>query len=446
MRDIKPYQTVLTDRPATVGPFPSTCLECAAGLPEPSYLCSGCHLPLCGKGCEEGERHKIECQLVQRTGGGGRENDGDMFAAVGVIRILDNIRNNPDVMEMVLRLMDHLEERRKEDIWSDVTEHLIPFVTSLGYENVAPELLEKIVGIIRTNSVKWSAGSGKIQGYAVCPLYAVLNHSCVNNTVDTQTQEGEIMVRASMLIKQGEEIFTQYRGPTQGNILRRQQFLNYWKFCCNCPRCSDPSELGTMASAGRCEECGGTVLPVSSAMSCDWACGECGRLETEEKMVATVIRLQLCLDSFLPSQSPEAWETLLTEFQAEVHEDHFLCMSIKRVLLAIYGGREGYCLEQLPRHLIDRKIELCRNYISIFSRLEPGFRHWRGEVLEELVGPLTVSMNQDMENNNLTKTEYMMKIKEIVGMVKEAAKCRQFEESNIAEKGLYKALAQSFNT
>ena len=64
-----------------------------------------------------------------------------MFAAVGVIRILDNIKNNPDVMKMVLRLMDHLEVRRKEDIWSDVTEHLIPFVTSLGYENVGPELL-----------------------------------------------------------------------------------------------------------------------------------------------------------------------------------------------------------------------------------------------------------------------------------------------------------------
>ena len=121
-------------------------------------------------------------------------------------------------------------------------------------------------------------------------------------------------------------------------------------------------------------------------------------------------------------------------------------MSIKRVLLAMYGGREGYRLEQLPRHLIDRKIELCRNYISIFSRLEPGFRQWRGEVLEELVGPLTVSMNQDMENNNLTKMEYIMKIKEIVGIVKEAAKFRQFEESNIAENGLFKALAQSLNT
>ena len=118
-------------------------------------------------------------------------------------------------------------------------------------------------------------------------------------------------------------------------------------------------------------------------------------------MIARVRRLQQRLESFSPAESPEAWETLLSQFQTELHEDHFLCMDIKRVLLAKYGAREGYRLEQLPRHLIDRKIELCRNYVSIFSRLEPGFRQWRGEVLEELIGPLTISINQDMENNNL---------------------------------------------
>jgi hypothetical protein len=47
--------------------------------------------------------------------------------------------------------------------------------------------------------------------------------------------------------------------------------------------------------------------------------------------------------------------------------------------------REGYRLENLSRLQLERKVELCRNYCSIFSILEPGtpaedtspcFRKW----------------------------------------------------------------------
>eukprot|EP00092_Neocalanus_flemingeri_P018319 GFUD01019828.1.p1 GENE.GFUD01019828.1~~GFUD01019828.1.p1 ORF type:complete len:515 (+),score=161.30 GFUD01019828.1:38-1582(+) len=444
VRDIKPYEIVLTDQPAAIGPFPGTCLACSASLPQPFYQCSRCDLPLCGPSCEEGQMHLQECQMIQKTENGEREDAVDVFSAVGVIRMLKKMRDHPEVMDMVLRLMDHLEERRAEEIWTDVTGSLVPWITSHGFGGIEPELVERIVGIIRTNSVKWTAGSGQPLGYAVCPVYSVLNHSCVNNTTDTQTQKGEIIVRATMLIRQGEEIFTQYRGPTQGNVLRRQDFLEYWKFSCTCPRCSDPTELGTMASAMKCEECGATVLPASSAIHSDWVCGGCGKEEPARGMVLRVRRMQQQLDLFSPAESPEAWEALLSQFQTELHEDHFLCMNIKRVLLTMYGAREGYRMEQLPRLLIDRKIELCRNYVAIFSRLEPGFRQWRGEVLEEMVGPLTVCINQDMENNNLSQIQYIKKIKEVIGLVKEAAKCRQFEETRKDDKGLYQALEKSF--
>jgi len=119
---------------------------------------------------------------------------------------------------------------------------------------------------------------------------------------------------------------------------------------------------------------------------------------------------------------------LLVDFCKELHPDHFLCMKVKRLLLQLYGSREGYRLDQLPRSLIDRKIELCRNYIKIFSVLEPGFRLWRGRVLEELLGPLGLAVNQDMEEGKLNKIDYILRYKEIMTMMKEAAQCRQFDE------------------
>ena len=49
-------------------------------------------------------------------------------------------------------------------------------------------------------------------------------------------------------------------------------------------------------------------------------------------------------------------------------------MKMKRILIQLYGWREGYRVEQLDRKLLDRKIQLCNNYISIFNILEPGYR------------------------------------------------------------------------
>ena len=55
-RDIKPFEVVLVDRPAIVGPFDDArpqCVECYAEW-EGGYSCEQCTLPLCGPGCAEG--------------------------------------------------------------------------------------------------------------------------------------------------------------------------------------------------------------------------------------------------------------------------------------------------------------------------------------------------------------------------------------------------------
>ena len=67
----------------------------------------------------------------------------------------------------------------------------------------------------------------------------------------TQTASGDMVVRAVVNIKAGDEITTQYRGPNTGNILRRPDFPTNWMFECGCQRCEDPTELGTHASTVR---------------------------------------------------------------------------------------------------------------------------------------------------------------------------------------------------
>ena len=147
-------------------------------------------------------------------------------------------------------------------------------------------------------------------------------------------------------------------------------------------------------------------------------------------MLELVQRMDFELSSFPYSASPEDWENLLTRFQTHLHQNHFLCMKIKRILLQIYGARDGFRLDQMSRDQLNRKIELCRNYIEIFSKLEPGYRVWKGRVLEELLGPLSITVNKDFEEKKISRVEYILRYKEILKMVKEASQCRQFEEKD----------------
>ena len=121
-------------------------------------------------------------------------------------------------------------------------------------------------------------------------------------------------------------------------------------------------------------------------------------------------------------------------------------MKTKRILLQIYGAREGYKLNQLSRKQLERKISLCRNYIEIFSVLEPGHRTWKGAVLEELLGPLTMTMHQDQQEGKMNKIEYLLKYKEIINMLKEASKCRQFDERDKENDGIIGKFYQSMMT
>ena len=352
---------------------------------------------------------------------------------------------------MVDRLMDHLDLRRGDaSKWDFVKLRTLPLILDQCGLQCDPELVERIIGIFRTNSVKWEVKLGdswRPVGHALCPLFSVLSHSCVNNTRYTQTKDGRMVVRAATHIKEGEEVTTQYRGPNTGNVLRRLEFPRNWMFDCCCERCSDPTELGTHASTLKCPKCDQPQLyPRDSHVDSPWQCRNCPYQEPAQSVREQTISLEAQLDTFPYSASPLEWEELLERFQSVLHENHYICMKTKRILLQIYGAREGFKLNQLPRKLLDRKISLCRNYIEIFSVLEPGHRTWKGSVLEELLGPLTMILHQDQQEGKINKIQYLVKYKEIINMLKEASKCRQFDERDKENDGIIGKFYQTMMT
>ena len=210
---------------------------------ETSNMCMDCNIVgICGEKHRDIHRHIGKCLpfLVRKSANKGRMvvasrdikcgetllvdkpcligyTSQDIFENIkltgeAIMEILDVIKEDESQGELFLNLSDHLEARRQELVWSEVTDYIVPWVTSQpGREMVSSKIIERIVGIIRTNSIKWSRGGRQSGGYAVCPVFAMINHSCVSNAVDVETEDGRMEVRAVMDIQEGEEISIQYR-------------------------------------------------------------------------------------------------------------------------------------------------------------------------------------------------------------------------------------------
>ena len=64
---------------------------------------------------------------------------------------------------------------------------------------------------------------------------------------------------------------------TQCSLTRRRALAEGWYFDCSCPRCADPTELGTHVSSLACDHCGGWMM-AGAPLEADtqWECGGCG--------------------------------------------------------------------------------------------------------------------------------------------------------------------------
>lgn len=74
-----------------------------------------------------------------------------------------------------------------------------------------------------------------------------------------------IRLRTTVKVPAGGELHACYTHSLLPTILRREHLLEGKYFACACPRCSDPTELGTHMSSLKCNKCdNGIVLTLDS--------------------------------------------------------------------------------------------------------------------------------------------------------------------------------------
>ena len=206
----------------------------------------------------------------------------ELFTVVAVVRLLWQAERDTSIRALLDPLMDHRDG--KED--DEGRKKIAVFLSKRGLEE---EAVLRVLGVLQTNGVTSRSAGGLPQAHALYPVFSITNHSCVSNTRHGREGEAFCLV-ATVNIPKGTEITTSYNSPSLGSIVRRPQFRRLWHFDCTCPRCADPAELGTLASALACSSCPGHFLPEKPLdHNSDWGCKRWNPENTLNPYVTNVV-------------------------------------------------------------------------------------------------------------------------------------------------------------
>lgn len=428
-RDIAAGEIIMEDIPLTYGPTVFTgndvgsrpvCLGCYSAV-SGSYLCPCCQWPMCSESCANLPIHKLnECGVFQQNNfvvDASKLKYGcvePLYSCISPIRGLLLRESNPEHWSLIWNLMSHNEQRKETPFWKNKHEQVANILRDcIGLAQYSVDLIDTLLGIFLVNDfevdIKQSdefktQDSSPLRGlYSLCSLP---NHSCVANTLHTfhdKTQNYRMTVRAVTNITKGQDITHSYVEPLQ-TILVRQQILTLGKFFhCQCPRCEDPTELGTFASALLCQCKGTIVMSDTRDIGSTWKCSSCGVTLTSAQVSTVTSQAKQQADlleydaSNLNKCGIPAHEKFLEKFSTVLHPNNVIMIHVAYCLCKMYGRMPGYEAPQLSTQQYQRKKQLCQNVLMVFNKLIPGKTRMRGLVMYELHLPLVMLANRNLQ-------------------------------------------------
>ena len=282
------------------------------------------------RGCAS--QHKKECDVMAAGGDLATLSRDNLYTVVAVLRLLWELERDTSTRALLEPLMDH-----RELLAGDQSKQQV--VTFLAARNHEPELVWRCLGLLQTNGVTSHSAGGVATGHGLYPVFSITNHSCIANTRHATRDSDTFTLVAVVDIAAGEEITTSYKSSALGTIVRRPPLRQLWNFDCSCRRCSDPTELGTQASAVRCvvAGCGGFCLPVEClSYTSAWACDKCGATITADQAIEITEGVQALYKA--GGAGVVELEKTLVRVTAKVHPRHYIAMQVKRMLMLMYGN------------------------------------------------------------------------------------------------------------
>ena len=325
-RNIRAGECILIEPPYVIGPGPTNylvCLKCLSQV-DCTFSCEECGFYFCSENCLTAE-HNEEC-LELRCLGLSEKNYNQLIKNRNILRLKELLKlkekaklkngerpaeNSEDYLRMkalqksLLTKIDTSKSRKDQILKNnlivttlrtlremEIDEAKCAIVMSLQANivpeshdestvspiinkirpNADPEFLQRIAAIWDTNCFQVVLSSGnKVQG--LFPLSSMMNHSCKANVQQSFSNSGSMIVRAIDDISEGEPLCLSYMDSLWPTRRRRKHLLETKHFECFCPRCKDPTELGSFMGSPLCQQCKSTLLPDEPLnFEIDWHC------------------------------------------------------------------------------------------------------------------------------------------------------------------------------
>ncbi|CAK1587126.1 unnamed protein product [Parnassius mnemosyne] len=449
-KDLEGSELIFTDLPFVVGPkpdIPPLCLGCYC--PVDNTLCSRCGWPVCNSECEQSPHHVEECEVFSSAQVRFQPVEDWTASApqldcITPLRLLLAKEKDPVRWQQELDVMEvHSKARQQRNTWRVDQVNIVDFLIDhckLG-GRFSKELVQKACGILEVNAVEIPSRGG-FSVRAVYPRLAIAAHSCVPNIVHTILQNDyKVEVRAAVPIKKGQPLHLCYTHVLSQTIVRREYLLDSKFFHCDCPRCADPTELGTHLSTLKCNKCDNGIILSTNPLDNDaqWSCTEksCGFKTSGaamRKMLAVVQAEVDQLDALEPGpQAIEQREATVNKYKSVFHPRHSILLSIKHALAQLYGRVDGYGLDELPDLILERKAEFCRLVLKTLDVITPGDSRMRAMMIYELHAPLMYLARSEFSAGLITKEKLKERLQEPIQCLADAARILSREDPQSPE-------------
>ncbi|XP_011312778.1 protein msta, isoform A-like [Fopius arisanus] len=378
-------------KPLVAGPpvdTPPVCLGCYGVLhADTAEPCHKCGWPL----CRECKGHGPECQFTTQY----RDSKVSItefgcphptYRCINILRALALRDADPKTYKIILDLQGDcpIDDYDRGEQHKSLANFVKRF---FKIDHIPLEEIIKIAGVLQINGQE--VPTTEPPHIAVYDLTSYLEHSCHANSSKSFTEKDGLIIRAAIAINKGDHISMCYTDPLWGVTNRRHYLLQTKFFHCQCARCSDPTEFGTMFNGLKCSKnnCCGTMLPPTFLVKStekypDYTCSICEEVIPWEAVDVKLEKIGIELSSMTKNNVDEC-RRFLSKYSRILHENHFYMVDVKLAMSQMIGQQSGG-LPAVSDEMLNEKISLCKKLDQLFKILMPAEVRLRGLVLFEI--------------------------------------------------------------
>ncbi|XP_052839331.1 LOW QUALITY PROTEIN: SET domain-containing protein SmydA-8 [Drosophila gunungcola] len=358
------------------------------------------------------------------------------------------LKEHPETLplyEEMTQMETHLAARKGTDIWKHYQEHAFAPLEASGVlrhlqTEADEDLVQGLLSILDVNAYEIRApeAGGSMKGlYRRAALFA---HSCIPNLVTAIDEERRIKVYANRFIAAGEILYICYTNVLLGTEERREILKVGKYFHCSCPRCQDPTELGTHMSSFICSHCScpdGFIIRMPETGT--WQCVLNPDHTLKQEFVSNMLE-RAKEEIFHAKDDIYRLELLLAKLSRLLHRNHYLMLDLKQNIASILRQILQNITHRPNRKVYERKIRLCQEILLVLKVVAPGISRLKAIALYELANTQAELARKQYSEQELSASDLQATLEQVEVMIRESLRMLLFEPLATPEGQLSRSL------